>query len=475
MRTNIPKIIINFFSLSAGQAISLLINFYSFVLIAKYFNVADFGEFSNLIAIVAIISKFIDFGLGPIIFREEAIFKNNYYLSSGIIIRFVLFLFFLIISNFTLYLWDYDITYIIFFNLLLLSIIISSRMANFRDLLAIPFKIDFSMHIPAIIAVIDNIIFLILVSLLPFLNGDLSYLIVVYVLSNLPGFIFILLLLKKRYNFVFKFKKSFILKTFKEALPLSGFVIFISIYQNGDIVILKNLDSSFASGVYSAISRLVLPLTIIPAAFATTVYPILANTINDSVKRDYLINISIKLLVIISLSFVIIVIFNSSKIIDLVFGVNYVLGYNALTLLFIANVFLFLNFFSLSIFNVLGKQKYNLFYSIIVLLINFFIIILLLESKSYDAPAYAKVISSIIGSFFLITLMIKEKIKLSFPFLKISLWIILNLICVYFLSFFNVYLYLSLSVATLIGSTLILRLINIKEILSLLKKNENLK
>ena len=83
------KIVKNIFSLTIGQGINLLLNFFSIVLAARYLGVNEFGRFSYLIAIVAIISKIIDFGLAPIVFREVSKTTNDFSIINTALILFI--------------------------------------------------------------------------------------------------------------------------------------------------------------------------------------------------------------------------------------------------------------------------------------------------------------------------------------------------------------------------------------------------
>ncbi|MCO6473126.1 MAG: oligosaccharide flippase family protein, partial [Melioribacteraceae bacterium] len=60
----------NIFSLTFGQGLPLVFNFVIFVIAARALGVENFGLFSSAIAIVGILSKFVDLGIEPIVFRE---------------------------------------------------------------------------------------------------------------------------------------------------------------------------------------------------------------------------------------------------------------------------------------------------------------------------------------------------------------------------------------------------------------------
>src|SRR4030042_3535701 len=130
-----------------GQGISLILNIFTFILAARFLGVQGFGEFGNLVAIVGILSKVVDYGLGPIVFRESSKNKNaNRYLNSAIVIRLIIFLVTVVLLNFICYIIKLSTQEVVILNILSFSIIISTRMANIRELLATPFKVQLKTH-----------------------------------------------------------------------------------------------------------------------------------------------------------------------------------------------------------------------------------------------------------------------------------------------------------------------------------------
>ena len=88
MKSKITK---NLFSLTFGQGFAFILNFIAILLAARFLGVENFGSFTTLLAVISIISKFIDFGLVPIVFREQSKDSNNYLiLNNSISIRIIL-------------------------------------------------------------------------------------------------------------------------------------------------------------------------------------------------------------------------------------------------------------------------------------------------------------------------------------------------------------------------------------------------
>lgn len=139
MITKLKKIRNNIVSVISLQFLALILNIFTFGIIARVLSVSDFGKFSYLLVVFGFIAKIIDLGINPIVFRETT--KNsNYdeYLGSALIFKFILvFLLFLIINLFV-YLNKNNTNETILFNLFVLNIFFSNKYTNIRGLLIIP-------------------------------------------------------------------------------------------------------------------------------------------------------------------------------------------------------------------------------------------------------------------------------------------------------------------------------------------------
>lgn len=469
MSTKFHDITRNALSLTFGQGLGYVINFLSFILIARYFNISDFGKFSFFVATISIVSKFVDFGLVPIVFREYSLKKNNKLLNTAFSIRGILFILAIIIVNLFVYLTRYSHEEIIYINILLISIIVSSRIGNFRELMNVPFKVNLKMHIPMLVTIIDNIIFLLLVLLLPLIKGNLPYLIFIYVFANIPGFIIMIIFLSNRYHFVLKptlIRAKWLLM---ESLPLAGFVLVMVLFQQVDLLLLKYFKGENDVAIFSASLRFVMPLSIIPAAFSATVFPLMMKNISNHESQQRLIKIVNKFLFLSATIISLLLIFKTQDIILLTIGNKYVDSYLSFNILLISQIFLFVNFFSLSIFTAYKKQIWNFHYSVIIFLANAAFDIILIPALTFNGAAAAKLAASLLGFIFIL-----QKIyKLNFTFFlkefKIIIWIIFLLILGFIISFLPIIFYFIAFICLIMVSVLFFNIITLEEIEIILK------
>ncbi len=465
----------NALSISVGQGLAYFINFLAFVLIVRYLTISDFGKFSFFVAAISIISKFIDFGFVPIVFRKYSVKKDNSLLNTAFTLRTVLFFIAFLIINVLVIILKYSNEEIIYINILLLSIIISSRIANFRELLTVPFKSELKMHIPMLINIIDNIIFLFLVIILPLVKGNLLYLIFVYVFANLPGFFAMLVLAYKKYDYKFNWQFNRTKWLLRESLPLAGFVLVMVMFQQIDILLLKYFKGENDIAIFSASLRFIMPLNIIPMALSATAFPIIMQNIQDQNYLRKLIEIVNKFLFLIAIVLVILLTFKSNDIILISLGSKYQKSVFPFSLMLFSQVFFFVNFFALSIFTAYKKQIWNLYYSLILLLSNFLFDLILIPSHSYNGAAIAKLITSVIGFIFII----QRIYHLNFTFFskgyRVFLWVFLLLIIGYGLSFLPIVVYFILYPVVIFLSIIAFKIITLDEmeiILKLLNKEK---
>ena len=113
---------VNVLSISIGQLLTLLINFFSVSFTARYLGVEDYGTFNYLLATVFIASKISDLGLSNIIFRETSKSPNEYVdVSVGISIRIITFFIVALLLNISILFLHFDTEKTILINIPRLS------------------------------------------------------------------------------------------------------------------------------------------------------------------------------------------------------------------------------------------------------------------------------------------------------------------------------------------------------------------
>jgi O-antigen/teichoic acid export membrane protein len=421
-------------------------------------SVHDFGTFGYLVAIVGILSKVIDFGLGPIVFRETSKEEESHrLLNSAISIRLVLFTAVLVIFDIVILFLNFTSSEIILVNILFVSIILSTRMANFRELLATPFKVHLKMHYPMTLTILDSFLFLILVAIMPLVKGGIYYFVFAYVFSTLPGFIIQFIFLEKKFNFkpqIIFYKAGWLMK---EAAPLAGFVLLAIVYQQFDVVLLTAYKDEYSAGIYSVATRLTMPLNIIPGIVVTTVFPFLVKNLKDRLKTDAINSLVFKVLFLVSFSIAIVFSFRSETIVTLLFGTKFRAASLPTSMIFWSLVFMFFNYFTLDLLTAHSRQVLNLLYSLLLVFFNTVLNVILIPEFSYAGVGFSKVIAGFIGFVFLFWALNKNGFSLSFINFRFFSWAILISTVIYLISSLPLAVYLASSGLLLLISIIFLR------------------
>lgn len=460
------SIIQNIFSLTIGQIISTALSFLSITLAARFLGVENFGRFNYLLAIVFVVSRVIDLGLVPIVFRELSKNKSDFsLLNSALIIRIFAFIPTWILFNVTLIILDFTFTEILLANLLITNTFLSAKFVSFRELLDLPFKVSLKMHFPMLVNVIDNLILLILVILIPVYNFGLIYFVIAYLLANLPGFLIIIFLLKKKFRFKLKFEVRNISWLLTLSLPIYGYVILDVIYQQLDVLLLKYYFDYFEIGLYAAALRLVVPLLFFATAIIHTFFPIINENIVENISQNKkIVSFIFKMLFLFPTVLFLLFLFKSDDFVRIIFGNNYLGASTSTSILLLAQVFVFFNFFILNLTVVYNKQNWNFLLAAYLLLSNFLLNIVFIPMYHIEGAAFAKLLSALTasaGSFYFLK---KLGHRVDFLSIGLLLWIALNGFILYLVSFLNFYAYLLLGILILIISFLYMGVLKRAEI-----------
>jgi O-antigen/teichoic acid export membrane protein len=341
---------------------------------------------------------------------------------------------------------------------------------NFRELLEVLFKVNLNMFNVMLFNSIDSIFLLIFVFLMPYVGGGLEYLVIVYVAANIPGFLLLIISLsrKYKYRFSFSFKHGYWLV--KESIPLFGTVILTTAFQQLDVLLLRSLDSEYSVGLYSVALRLTVPLSIIPQALITTVFPLIVRGREmGSSGTMPATRLVYKILFLFSFAISFIITFKAKHIISLIFGGEYANAYLPMTILFWSILFTYFNTFTLNLLTVYNKQKYNFFATLLIVVVQVVLVVILTPIYSYTGVAIARVAAGAAGTVFFIFVLRGIGIQFNFFSIRVIKWLIPFLIGVVTLSFIPLYVYLPLALFLTVILTVKLKYFSEEEVNLLLR------
>ncbi|OGU66260.1 MAG: hypothetical protein A2W30_02490 [Ignavibacteria bacterium RBG_16_36_9] len=465
------KVSSNVSSIFVGRGAEMLITLVSVTLIARNLGVEQYGLFSSIVALTVLLSKFIDIGFAPIVFRETSKTDSTFdMLNTAFTLRTILILGLFVVFNGVSGLTNLSSREILLSNILFLNIIFSSKYMNFRELLEVLFKVNLNMFNVMLFNSIDSIFLLIFVFLMPYVGGGLEYLVIVYVAANIPGFLLLIISLsrKYKYRFSFSFKHGYWLV--KESIPLFGTVILTTAFQQLDVLLLRSLDSEYSVGLYSVALRLTVPLSIIPQALITTVFPLIVRGREmGSSGTMPATRLVYKILFLFSFAISFIITFKAKHIISLIFGGEYANAYLPMTILFWSILFTYFNTFTLNLLTVYNKQKYNFFATLLIVVVQVVLVVILTPIYSYTGVAIARVAAGAAGTVFFIFVLRGIGIQFNFFSIRVIKWLIPFLIGVVTLSFIPLYVYLPLALFLTVILTVKLKYFSEEEVNLLLR------
>lgn len=468
---NKTKYLINFLSLSGSQIISNLLTFITFSLIARYLGVEQFGIFNYYLAFTFIIVKIIDLGFAPIVFRELSIEKQNYTVfNTALNFRLLLFFIIFLISNIIIIInIKLSIKEIMIFNFLMFSALISYKSVIIRELLDIPFKVNYSIYISSLLVLLENILLLSSVFIIKKFNWGVTEFAFAYFFVNVPSIIALFVIIKRKFTYKYKLEFNNLKWLIISSLPIFVCIISDTILMQIDVVMMKYFNTNYDLGIYSAVIRLVFPFLFIATAFVHNVFPKLSEKKNNN---DILASFSIRSLYIIATFIAAILFFKSKEIILIVFGKNYLQGHTALEILSISLIPLFYNYFYINYLIAENSQSKMNYYSIIQLFVNLILNFFLLKYLSYNGAAISRLVTILIGAAILSIIAYKMNFKIDYRITNILLFTMIIFSSLWFIQNLNIIVFFILTVIIFTVSVYISKIYQKEEInllLSLLK------
>jgi O-antigen/teichoic acid export membrane protein len=406
----------NLFSIIFGRSSELILTFFAITFLIRYLGAEKYGLFSAIVATIAILSKFIDLGFSQIIFREfSADSSKKDVINSAISIRFLLLILLVVIYNLFAYLTKINSQEVIISNILFLNIVVSAKLRNIRDLLEIPFKSSLRMDIVMIATFIDALTLLLFVLFVSYFKLSLVQISIFYVAANIPGFSILVYFLHKWKPFKIKIMFKNLKWLLLESMPLFGAGILAVLFMQLDVVLLKHFISSEQAGLYSAAIRVGVPLSIIPLSIVTTIFPIITKSKNEDLgKSKQIVEFAFKMLLILLLYSALFITFKAEAVLKLLYGAKFLSASTSLILLFWSFTFYYLGVLLQNLNTIIGKQKYNFYYS--ALLVATFLIMLFITLLNLGAvgAGLSRLISAFIGFLFLYFILNKSELSVNF-------------------------------------------------------------
>jgi len=269
---DLPQILRNYASLTAGKAIGDLFTFALFVIISRKYGQDGLGEYSFAMAFTGFFIVFADFGLYNFSIKELSQLPNSLekYFGKIIIIRLLLSAIVSVVLLFTLIFlpFEAEAKYVI---AIIGSFQIIYTLINGWNTTCIANE---DMHIAAMIEISLRLFILLASSVTIFLGGSLIASLQPFPIIALCHLLLICLIVRKRYgSLIFFLSWAEGITILKRAIPYSSFMFLRQLSTRLDIILLGFFLGTSATGIYNAAYRVAFMLIFLSYFAGLAIFP----------------------------------------------------------------------------------------------------------------------------------------------------------------------------------------------------------
>jgi len=274
----------SFYSLSS-TVVQKALTFVYFIVVARYFGPEDQGRYSTALAFAALFSVFIDIGMSAALTRETAREpqKAGSLVSQMFLYRIVFGTVVYGITVLLAYTFHYSPELIQFVYITafaaVIDVVCTSCWAVFRGFQNLKYE--------AYGGILAIAVMVSLGSLSMAFHLPLMYLVYAVLAASIANGTYVLVLMILTCNISISLRPDWILlrRLFFISLPFAAAAIFSRVYTFSDITILTRVSGEAYAGWYSAASKIILALNMIPAAISASIYPAMSEYFTTSPHR----------------------------------------------------------------------------------------------------------------------------------------------------------------------------------------------
>jgi len=358
-------------------------------LLARYLGVNDYGDYSFVMAFVAIIITAASFGIDFIMTREIAKNKDkaSSLVVSAIVVRSITFVIIILLISGFLFFTGYP-------SRIAFAIIIALLFENIRLLLFVfisVFRAFEKMSYEVILTIITQSISFGLTLFVIICNLGFIAIFIASGISYIVGAFLSLGIIYKRF-FKLRAEKIFlsVISLIKESYTLAVGIIVKLVYINIDVLLLKAMKSSADVALFQAPHKLFLSLNFLPSSIVMAAFPAFSRFSRDS--SDSLMKIYEMLLKIVLLIMIPITVFcfsMSEPIIKAIFSTGFIEAHIPFKIIMLTLPFVSMDFLLSFVLVSIGEQRIVMWNGIFCLIFNVLLDLLLIPKFSYNGAAVA--------------------------------------------------------------------------------------
>ena len=396
----IKTIFANMSWLVVSQFIISILSFVWTLLTARYLGVSEYGILGSTMAFAGIFNVLNDLGTMFYAVREIStdFDSEQKFMDNCVTLRFFLGMIYALVVWIALIILGWN-QYAILISMMF---VIVNIITYFKYLLFISFQAHEQMKYQAITNILTNFFMFVFILIAMYIDSGLIGIMVAYIIGHFIGLIYCIYALNKnfvtpRFSIDLNFYKILILGGIPFAL--NNFISFV--YYSIDMVMLTQISSSYATGLYNASYKLVDVMGLFYGIYSATIFPVMTKLFKDDefMLRTTLTK-SIKYLSFFTIPIAVAMLFYGKDIIVICFGNQYSEAGTVLSILVWTIYFLFVNGVCITLLNATHKERSVTIIFLITCLLN--IILNLILIPRYDV--YGAAFTTILSDMFLLFL-----------------------------------------------------------------------
>lgn len=388
------KYLLNTNWLFIEKVFRLSVSFFVGIYIARYLGPEKFGMLNYAISFVYLFGAIAGLGLRSILVRELVKGKNeraNQLLGTGFILQTLGAIVLVFTVNASGSLINNEGVY--FYLVLFISLGVL-----FQSFQVIDFYFQskvLSKHTVKVNIIVIAVINLFKIYLI-FINADLLYFALVYLVESIILAIgFVLVYKKQKFNiFDWKFDKSLAFSLLKDSWPLMLSGIVVNIYMKIDQVMIKYFLGATEVGLYAVAARLVEAWYFIPTILSASLSPAVINAHKKSLKlfNQRLISLY-SLYTWLSIVITLFMVISASFLITFLFGEEYSGGITTLQIYALSTIATFVGMATSQYLIAKNLTKISFYRTLIGMIVNVILNIILIPNYGIEGAALATVLS----------------------------------------------------------------------------------
>ena len=380
----------------AGNVLSRIIDLWAVLLIARHFGESVMGRFSFAIAYVGYFSILIDLGFNITFVREMVRDKARQatLLTGMLVYKCVMIAVGMILAGSLIFLGEYPLDTMRLVWVMTLGLLISPKLPSLRLVYEQVFQSHMKMEIPGLLKIMDGVFLLSLVYGIVINDKPILWVMIAYIVCNIPGLIVIIMASRKLVKPSGIFESGLMLDLLRQALPVAVLGLFAAIYSRIDVLLLSRWSDDAAIGYYASAYRLSEAFRILPAAVLASLYPMLVAHAGQ-IKESFIPILSrgLKPLLVTLIPVCLVTTFLSESIIELFYSSQYLPAAASLITLVWAELFVMLATVLSNALIAVGRQKTVMSINGLMLLINVVLNVILIPIWSFQGAAVTRLLT----------------------------------------------------------------------------------